>query len=71
MNRKYVQPDEPIVEANDYTTCTYSQARVLFENGELSDWIMGHGGFPVTIAMRDYSSWDAIEDALSSDMWDC
>ena len=61
---------EPSVIAQDSRTITYTEARVLWENGEFSDWVEQHGGLPIIIDNDDVTRWADIEDALSDDSWD-
>jgi hypothetical protein len=62
--------EEPDVEACDYTTVTYSEARSMWEAGEFSDWVNEHGGFPFDIGQEHFYSWDGTEGALLDDTWD-
>ncbi len=61
--------DEPDCVADDASTISYREARVMWENGEFSEWVEQHG-FPLTINGTDYSSWQGVEEALSDDTWD-
>jgi hypothetical protein len=58
------------VEACDYTVISYSEARSLWEDGQFSDWLEEHGGFPFDIGQDRFYNWDGVEDALSDDTFD-
>lgn len=60
---------DPEVIANDGQSITYSSARIMWENGEFSDWVEQHG-FPLDIDGDMFSDWTGVEDALSDDSWD-
>lgn len=57
------------VTAADGRCIQYAEARILWENGEFSDWVDVHG-FPLTIRGEEFGSWAGVEDALSDDSED-
>lgn len=61
---------EPTVQAGNYATCSYSEARIMWENGEFSDWVEQNGDWPIYIDGIEVSA-DECEDALCrNDTWD-
>ncbi len=53
------------IEANNTAILSHSDAAVLWENGEFSDWVNLNGGLPIEINGQLHDSWDDIEDALA------
>jgi len=66
MNEERTEPN--VIAANGMCV-TYSEARLMWENGEFSDWVAEHA-FPLEIDGDTFSNWNGVEDALSDDSWD-
>ena len=60
---------EPAVKGNNGETVSYSTARIMWENGEFSDWA-DSVGFPLEIDGASVDTHDGVEDALSDNTWD-
>jgi len=60
---------EPRIIGADCRGISYSDARIMWENGKFGYWAAQHG-FPLLIDGVPYPNWTGVEDALSDDQWD-